>query len=221
MNASVSRPSSAKPVPTTRGEAGKPTTSRWRRRASTVALCGPADRYTTPSRSWTSVCQPPSSRRSSELIGAQGSRGRDDADVRKGTRGRLIVLCGLPGSGKTTTAKRLERAIGAVRLCPDEWMIDLRIDLWDSEARWRVHALQWRLAQDLLALDQKVILEWGVWARSERDELRLACRELGAAVELHHLDVPIDVLAERVAQRQATEPWTTVVIERGQLEAWA
>jgi predicted kinase len=141
--------------------------------------------------------------------------------VPEGFRGRLIVLCGLPGSGKTTKGKQLERAIGAVRLSPDEWMIDLQIDLWDSEARWRVHALQWRLAQDLLVLDQNVIVEWGVWLRSERDELRFRCRELGAAVELHFLDVPLDVLAERCAVRQATEPWTTVVIDRSQLEAWA
>lgn len=45
--------------------------------------------------------------------------------------GRLILLCGLPGSGKTTPAERLERAVPAVRLCPDEWMSDLGIDLFD------------------------------------------------------------------------------------------
>jgi predicted kinase len=140
--------------------------------------------------------------------------------VPKGPPGRLIVLCGLPGSGKTTTARRFEQSLGAVRLCPDEWMIDLGIDLWDEATRARVEALQWRLAQELLVLGQTVIIEWGVWARSERDVLRLRCRELGAAIELHHLDVPLDVLAERVAQRQTTEPSSTVAIERSHLEAW-
>lgn len=33
-----------------------------------------------------------------------------------GPEARLILLCGLPGSGKTTLAKRLTQAIPAVRL---------------------------------------------------------------------------------------------------------
>ena len=37
-------------------------------------------------------------------------------------RGTIVLLCGLPGSGKTTTAKSLARDRRAVRLCPDEWI---------------------------------------------------------------------------------------------------
>jgi AAA domain len=33
---------------------------------------------------------------------------------------RLIIVCGLPGSGKTTHARQLERRLRAVRFCPDE-----------------------------------------------------------------------------------------------------
>ena len=75
--------------------------------------------------------------------------------------GRLIVVCGLPGSGKTTLVKRLEAEIGAIRLCPDEWMPILGISLWDEEARTRVEALQWRLARTWLALGHTVAIEWG------------------------------------------------------------
>jgi predicted kinase len=47
---------------------------------------------------------------------------------------RLILLCGLRGSGRTTPAKRLERAVPAVRLCPDERMCRR------LEQRFRAHA---------------------------------------------------------------------------------
>jgi predicted kinase len=33
---------------------------------------------------------------------------------------RLLLMCGLPGSGKTTLATQLAAGLPAVRLCPDE-----------------------------------------------------------------------------------------------------
>ena len=33
----------------------------------------------------------------------------------------LTLMVGLPGAGKTTRAKELEQATGAVRFTPDEW----------------------------------------------------------------------------------------------------
>jgi len=67
-----------------------------------------------------------------------------------GGQGRLVVLCGLPGSGKTTTAVRLAEELCGVRLCSDEWMTGLGLDLYDEPARARVDALQQDLALDLL-----------------------------------------------------------------------
>jgi predicted kinase len=44
---------------------------------------------------------------------------------RKHKAGKLIIVCGLPGSGKTTHAKQLEQELRAIRLCPDEWITAL------------------------------------------------------------------------------------------------
>ena len=119
---------------------------------------------------------------------------------------KLIIVCGLPGAGKTTHAKMLEETLGAVRFCPDEWMEALSLDLYDEERRAKIEALQWKLGQGLLARGLIVIIEWGTWGRSERDMLRLEARGLGAAVELHYLSAPIDVLFERIQRRAMENP---------------
>jgi predicted kinase len=138
-------------------------------------------------------------------------------------RGRptLILLCGLPGSGKTTMAKRLADEVPAVRLCPDEWMTELGIDLFDEKTRLRLERLFWQLAQNLLRLGQSVILESGFWLRSDRDEKRLGARTLGAAVELHYLDVPLDELCQRLEIRNGSATWGTAPITREMLEEYA
>jgi predicted kinase len=135
---------------------------------------------------------------------------------KSGTGPRLIIVCGLPGSGKTTLAKMLEGRLRGIRFAPDEWMDALSIDLYDEEKRARIEALQWKLAQELLALGLTVIIEWGTWGRSERDTLRQGARALGAAVELHYLSVPVDVLFQRIQRRGMEDP----PIERDALSQW-
>ena len=133
-----------------------------------------------------------------------------------GSGPRLIVVCGLPGSGKTTHAKGLESSLRAIRFSPDEWMNALSLDVYDEVARAKIKALQWEFARRLLALGLKVIIEWGTWGRSERDILRLGARALGAGVELHYLTVPVDVLFERVQRRGLESP----PIKRDALLQW-
>lgn len=114
---------------------------------------------------------------------------------------RLIIVCGLPGSGKTTTAKRLATTRGAARLCPDDWLRSAGIDLWDESTRALLEAQQWVLAQRLLRSGTDVIIEWGTWAREERDALRQWCRANGVQVSLIHLDVHPDELRRRLGAR--------------------
>ena len=136
--------------------------------------------------------------------------------VESGERARLIVICGLPGSGKTTLARVLEDRYRAVRFAPDEWMDALCIDLYDEERRAKIEELQWKFAQRLLTLGVTVIIEWGTWGRSERDRLRIGARALGAPVELRYLDAPLDLLFERIRNRAMESP----PIRREDLAKW-
>ena len=119
---------------------------------------------------------------------------------------RLIIICGLPGSGKSTHASALEKSLNAVRFSADDWMNALGINLWDEAARAKVEALQWTCAQRSLELGQTVLIEWGTWARSERDELRERAADLGAKVELHYLTASLDVLFDRLNERGIEDP---------------
>ena len=103
----------------------------------------------------------------------------------------LLLTCGLPGAGKTTLATQLAADRGAVRL-----------------------------AQEILRLGLSVVLDFGLWARIERDEMRSVARRLGVGVELRYLDAPIDELWRRIDARNSQLPWDSHPIRRTDLDEW-
>ena len=108
-----------------------------------------------------------------------------------------------------------------MRLDKDGWVTELGSDVWDDDVRVRIERQLWALTQELLAHGQSVILEWGHWARVERDEKRLGARALGVGVELHFLDAPLDELIERADRRTASGEWTASPMTRAHFEEWA
>jgi predicted kinase len=132
----------------------------------------------------------------------------------------LHVLCGMPGSGKTTLAKRLEASERALRLSPDEWLARIVGDGWDTDKRTAVHGVQYDVARRALELGVNVVLEGGFWAKSERDEMRAIARETGAGFRLHFLDVPLEELKRRIAKRNADLPPGSFHIDPDVLDEW-
>ena len=140
----------------------------------------------------------------------------------------LYLLCGLPGSGKTTLAKRLELETLALRLTPDEWMTPLygeTICELDTLDRWniahdRVEDVQWQIPERALSLGVNVVLDFGVWTRDEREDFRTRAAAVGARSELIFLDEPLDVLKERVRARNEAPGQGAYAISEAELEQW-
>jgi predicted kinase len=136
------------------------------------------------------------------------------------------MTCGLPGSGKTTLARRLEQDLPALRLTGDEWLQALYPGISTLEAetgpfRSRVERLQWSIALRSLELGCDIVLDWGVWAKEERDLCRTGARAVGARVVLCLLDPSIDELWNRLARRNADRPLGAFEIPKTALLRWS
>jgi len=131
-----------------------------------------------------------------------------------------MLTCGLPGAGKSTLAAQLAAGRGAVRLTKDEWLWALGSSPWDRLTGEKIEQELWRLAQEILSLGLSVVLDFGLWARIERDEMRTVARGLGVGVELHYVEVPTDELWRRIVARNSAPPWNNAPIGRADLDEW-
>jgi len=140
-------------------------------------------------------------------------------------------MVGLPGSGKTTLARKFEAEYAALRLSVDEWHIRLfGSDVHDDsdEADFAKHnarhaaieSLLWETAARVLVLGADVILDFGFWTRGERDALRAKAHDLGAGFKIHFADVSEELLLERIKARNAQRPPGTFHIPEIKLKEW-
>lgn len=133
----------------------------------------------------------------------------------------LHLLWGLPGSGKTTLGKQLERDCDAMRFSPDEWLYRLGLDFHDETGRGKIERLQWELAQQLLRRGNDVVLENGFWTKEERDGYRAVAGEIGATTKIHFLDVPMAELKARIVRRNRLRDAATPEVDPSSLDEWA
>lgn len=123
----------------------------------------------------------------------------------------MHLMVGLPGVGKTTLAREMEQANGALRLTPDEWMAPLFGLLWTGFGRKR-DVLEGRLVwvgHQVLRAGVSVILDFGCWSPDERYALRAIANLAGADFELHYLALPEDERRRRAMARWHEAPEAT------------
>lgn len=71
-----------------------------------------------------------------------------------------------------------------------------------------MEVLLWRV------LGTSVVLDYGSWAREERQDLCARAYERGAGSEVHFLNVPAEELLRRLAVRNSEPPATDELVRR-------
>lgn len=136
-------------------------------------------------------------------------------------RPTLFLTVGLPGTGKTTAARRIEIEQHALRLTKDEWVKAL---YGQENPRSAQDVIEGRLVEiglRALELGNNVVIDYGLWGRDERSALRQAAADRGAKVVMHYFELPAAELRDRLDRRLAEAPHTTWHISEEELADWA
>ena len=78
----------------------------------------------------------------------------------------------------------------------------------------------WDVAKHVLGLGGDVVLDFGCWARVERDDYRNRAKELGADFKLHYMDVPYAELYRRLEIRNRTSVEGVFVIPETEMDKY-
>jgi predicted kinase len=112
----------------------------------------------------------------------------------------------------------------ALRLTLDAWHTRLfgqdAEDDQHDERHSLIESMLWEIAARVLVLGVDVILDFGLWARSEREDYRARAAQLGAGSEIHFLNVSGEVLMERLEARNVHLPPGAFYIPEPYLKKW-
>jgi len=127
------------------------------------------------------------------------------------------IIIGFIGAGKTTFARQLEQATGAVRFTKDEWMVRLfgntppkdNFEEFDN----RMASLATDMALKCLQAGIDVILDEGFWVKEHRDDISGKVKRVGAVPRLYYIEAPFEVMKSRTLQRSENPPVDSYVID--------
>ncbi len=117
---------------------------------------------------------------------------------------KVILICGMICSGKTTYANKVARRQKAVLLSCDE----LSLSLFDNnlgehhdEVISKIKQYLLKKAVELNTTLTNVVLDWGFWSRDEREETRQFFNKNGITTQLHYIDISKSALKKNIEIR--------------------
>ncbi len=141
-------------------------------------------------------------------------------------RGLVVMMCGLPGSGKSTYAQALERR-GYTRLSIDEvvWARTGRdgADLDPAEYERLKSAIEqelWGKLIRLLEAKQPTVIDYSFWSRATRNRYKAVIESHGCRWELIRLKADPATLRDRLAVRNQRDDANSVTVSDELLERY-
>lgn len=130
-----------------------------------------------------------------------GERATGNAsNVRRGPY--LVVVCGLPGVGKTTVSEYVSRALDGRLLRTDVVRKELFPEPeYTSEEREAVYDEVFERANETLRVGQSAVLDGTFKNREHRGDARRAAQELGVPLSLVRVACDENVVEERIRAR--------------------
>jgi predicted kinase len=124
--------------------------------------------------------------------------------------GRLFIVCGPTGVGKTTYSIKLSSKMKAVRFSIDPWMQTLfSKDMTELDFNWLMERIErcqeqiWEVSEQILSHQGSVVLDLGFTTKDQRGTFIEKGKKIGIDAEVHYLDAPADIRKQRVAKRNS------------------
>lgn len=131
----------------------------------------------------------------------------------------LAVVCGLPGTGKTTLAMAIGQQMRALHLNTDRVRVAMGLQgNYSPDDKAVVYAAMYRQAEEALEAGCPVVLDGTFSTEDARERVRALALESGCAVRWIEVKAPEALVAERVALKRAfTEAdYSVYLMVRGQ-----
>lgn len=118
-------------------------------------------------------------------------------------RSLLVVVLGLPGTGKTTFARALADRVGAVHLNTDMLRAGLGLrGQYDADAKARIYEVLLQRSRAELARGNAVILDGTFYLQTFRDRIAGLAQETGTAIRWIEICAEPETVKRRVSQQR-------------------
>jgi len=135
----------------------------------------------------------------------------------------VYLLCGPAGAGKTTYAENLV-AMGAVKLSLDESMAESHGRAGTDYPKERYPELERAVLAEhrarligMVTAGTSVVLDYGFGRRDQRDEYKELITEHGGQWRLLYFNTPLDVLRQRLAERNQRDDANALPITQAEI----